>query len=134
VSSEGIKIESMLPAELINGVIQAEIVKALGDKDELITSIVRACLQEPAKDSYGRNAKHTRLEVATRDAIQEAANEAIQEWVLKAKPQIKKAIIAELNRGKQKRLKELVDSLLTHINKWYGISIAANLVKIEPDY
>ena len=48
------EVSIAIPDELIKGVVMAEMIKALGDREQLVTAVVRAAFEAKDPNSYGR--------------------------------------------------------------------------------
>jgi len=101
-------VKITIPEDMIKGIVLAEMSKALGDKEELMRSVVAAAMSRK-KNNYDR---HTVFESMVGDSIRNAAMEAFKEWMDQNKDKIKAALLAHLNKAKQKRLREMVEQMV----------------------
>ena len=119
-------VEIQIPDQLINDIVRAELVRALGDREQLLAAVVRSALAAKAK-SYSSK---TLFEEKVDEMIRHAATEAFAEWIGSNKSAIRDALHAELDRSKGKRIKEIVDSLISELSRW---DIKAFVSLSQPD-
>lgn len=112
--------------------IQAAIVESLGKTPALIEAAVVASLgmkvdSKGKVSSYSSENRYTVLEAMTYQYLQEAALEALQEYLAKAKDQVRARVIKELEKKSNSLAAALVDGLAKAIDTAYGHSITVNL-------
>ena len=105
-----LKVDENAVQPIIRRAIQTAIIDNLDKQDDLIEKMVNIALHQKvtdkgtvAKDSYYN--KYDFLEAVTNNAIQDAAREALEEWLEIKKEQLKKALLTELKKpSRQKTL------------------------------
>ena len=122
-----LKINQDTITPIIEKQIQAAIVANLGNHEELIGKMVSLALHTKVnKDGYHDKSSyrndHDFLEVITSNAIQEAARNALTEWLAKNSKKIRAALIVELAKPTRqktmaKAFADAVESSIT--SKWH---------------
>lgn len=102
------EVSIAIPDDLVRGIVTAELAKALGNKEELVTAVVRAAIQRKA-NSYDRT---TVFEDEVAKAITEVARAGFQEWLAEHVGMVKAALRRELERNKKRFVDELTKALL----------------------
>jgi hypothetical protein len=103
MSGVDIKVDQSIIQPIIEGQIQAAIVQNLGNTKELMEKLVSAVLSRKV-DSSGNlstssyDAKYDLIDVLVRKGIQDAAKEAINEWIKDNLPKIKETILKEMKK------------------------------------
>ena len=100
-----------IPEEMLRQVIVAEVAKALPGPD-IVQSVVRAALAAK-QNSYD---KKTIFENEIETRIRAVCTEVFKAWLAENTDGIRDALMSELNRGKQRKLKEMVE----HLAKGFG--------------
>lgn len=108
------QVQINIPKEMISKLVQTEMVRQLGDKEELIRAVVAAAMQ--AKES--RYGGETHFEAAIGKMIRSAATDAFNEWLEENKPTVKAAIIEQLTAKQNAGIGMLVEALLGNAEKW----------------
>lgn len=102
-----------VPEEMVTDLIRAEMVKALGSKDQLVEAVVKAAMTAK-KNSYDRDSLFA---TGVNLAIRQAATETFQAWLQKKKKVIEKAIQRRLSgegdEFVEKIAKQIVEGLAT---------------------
>lgn len=117
-----------IPKQLIDDLVRAEIVRAIGKREEMIAHVVNQVLNEK-EDNYSRE---TRIERAFRDMIIGEAKALLQEWLLQNKDEFRKSLMAHFNDHKAKRLKEMAEALTNGLLDSY-INVNVNFHKKDGD-
>jgi hypothetical protein len=117
---------------IVEARIQAAIVESLGKTPQLIEAAVTAALNykvnsDGKRSTYDNDNKFTVLESMTYRYLQAAASEALKEYLEGAKEQVKKRVIAELQKKQTSVAAALVDGLAKAIDTAYGHSITIHL-------
>lgn len=119
--------EMVLP--VLEKQIQAAILSNIGDPGELITKVVHIALHQKVsssgkKSTYDYENKFDYLDILTNNAIQEAAKEALQEWLSKNKKLIKKIVLQELKSPSRHKsiAKSFADAIEKSMNCSWNMS------------
>lgn len=110
-----------IPTQLIEDILRAEVVRALGGQEQLIEGIVRAAISAK-RDNYDRD---TIFLKQTQEMIRNVATEALREWVEAHRQQIKDALYKNLSSRDGAPVKKLVESFTENLGK-YSISVGFN--------
>ncbi len=110
------KVEIKIPEQMVTNLVQAEIVNALGQQEKLIAGVVQSALAQKAE----RCSNQTIFEKQVCEMIRDVAKECWEEWLVENRERIKVALVAELNKGKSKKLKEFVDKLIDGLGGFYA--------------
>lgn len=110
----GISEDLVLP--IIEQRINAAVVAALGKEQDLIENVVSAALSQKVSSSgrvsdYSGANRYTFLEAFCRNAIQEAARQAMQEWITENKPQLVAAMKKQITASPSKLVKAFTDGI-----------------------
>lgn len=97
--------------EIINPVLTAAVVEALGDSKKLIEAIVEKALTQK-KDYYD---KQTTFEQATMNAIHSAARVAFDKWLREKEHDIQLAVFEALNREEGAVIKAIVEGFIDRL-------------------
>jgi hypothetical protein len=116
-----VKIE--IPQVMIEDMVRAEMVKALGNKDLLIEKVVQVAMNQK-KDSYSQTG--TYFQETVNAMIRDEATKIFAAWIEGNRTNIEKALLSYLNANKQKRLMEFAANLAGNISS-YGISVNLDL-------
>ena len=104
-----LKVDPSLVTSILEKRIQAAIVEQLGDDGKLIEQAVRLALSTKvdkkgnSTSRYDSDLRYDFLEVLTTNAIQEAAKEALTDWLAQNSKLIKKAVLKELDSPERQR-------------------------------
>lgn len=103
-----------LPQELIENTIRVEMVKQLGNHQELMEGIVKAALS--AKEN---NYSHepTIFLKKVQEMIRTEAQNAFRDWVEENRPAIRQALLEALNRDRKQRIAEIVDTIVNSLGR-----------------
>jgi hypothetical protein len=116
-----------VPDQMLRQVIMAEVAKALPDRERLIEAIVRECMTQK-KNSYDSD---TIFGTEIKSEIRSVCHEVFREWLVEQRDAIREALVRELNKGKAKRLKSMVDSLAAGLS---DVCVGSVQLKIgDPD-
>ncbi len=115
----GIAIQ--IPDDMIQNVILAEVAKTIGGIEGVIEAVVRevVCYK---KSTYDQD---TVFDTQVKEMIRNACKETFVAWLAENKEAIKKALLVQLNKGKQRKLKEIVEQLSSDMAdlRIYGIKV-----------
>ena len=100
-----LEVDEQLIAESAKNVIQAAVVSALGNKDDLVRSVVNFVLmkkvdQNGKVSSYSSDNKHTLLETFVMSAVRDTAKEVVQEIVEENRAEFKRLLKKQLTEAK----------------------------------
>ena len=112
MSNSEVKIQ--IPDQLVSTLIHAEIAQALSNKPALIEAAVREMLSVRS-DNYNRETLFAKM---VKEMIKAEAKTILGEWIEKNKSDIRKALFNELNKGKQKKMKEVCDSIISGMTSY----------------
>jgi hypothetical protein len=112
-----------VPETLIEDLVRAEIVRALGDNPRMIESVVKVAL-ETKKNSYDRE---SRFQSAFKAAIQQEAEEVFKAWIAENRAMFKEALAKELQRMKAKKLKELCGKIVDGLAHVYVRNVSLDI-------
>jgi hypothetical protein len=118
---------------IVHKQIQIGIVEALGEPEKLIEEIVsRALNQKVTKEGtvdreHWYNNKFDFIETVSKNAIQKAAREAIEEWVEENKPRITEQVKKALAKKQGQFARALVDGMVNAIKQTWSFNCAINL-------
>ncbi len=110
-----------IPTQLIEDILRAEVVRALGSQEQLIEGIVRAAISAK-RESYDRD---TIFLKQAQEMIRNVATEALREWIEAHRRQIKDALYKNLSSRDGAPVKKLVESFSENLGK-YSISVGFN--------
>jgi len=116
-----VKIE--IPQVMIEDLVRAEMVKAMGNKDQLVEKVVQVAMTQK-RDSY--SGTPTFFQETVNKMIREEAEKIFGEWIEQNRSAIRDAMMKFLNANKQKRLTEFCEKLAENITK-HGISVDIDL-------
>jgi hypothetical protein len=124
--------------ELAKQAISAHIVKGMASSPELITQIVAGALtrkvdNEGKVNSYSHHNTHSFLQFVTEDLIRKAALEALQQHVDSMKPDIVKAVTAQLKKAVPAIALALVDGFAQNAKDRYRMNVAVKLEVTRSD-
>ncbi len=126
-----------IPTDMIRGLVAAEIAKALGDPTQVVESVVRAALAAECRCAKCKNSyrdKLTGFECQTRGALEAVAVEAVREWVAREAPKVKEAIVRELEKNKQRRLRTFAATMLDGIEDRLAVHISCEVKRKPGEY
>lgn len=117
---------------IVQAKIQASIVEALGKHGDLIERAVAAALGVKVNgkgqvDQYSSYNTFTFLEATANQYMQEAAREALKDYMVQAKESLKAKVKKELEKKSNLLAAALVDGLAKGVETVYGLSITVNL-------
>ena len=117
---------------IVQAKIQASIVEALGKHGDLIEKAVAAALGQKVDstgkvDKYDSYNKFTFLEAQANIYMQEAAKEALKEYMVQAKESLKARVKKELEKKSTLLASALVDGLARGVETAYGLTITVSL-------
>jgi hypothetical protein len=116
-------VQIKIPEQMITGLVMAEMVKALGNQDQLIAAVVKAAIE--AKDPQGYS-RETIFHKAVCDMIREEAEAAFKSWLEANRERVRKAMLTELESGKGKRIRQIVDGLVSRLTE-YDMSVSLSV-------
>lgn len=116
-----VKIE--IPTILIQDTIRAEMMRSLGNTDQLVEAVIKHAMNEK-KDTY--NSTPTYFQHAVNEMIRNIAKDIFSEWLEQNRENIKKALLKFLTENKQKMLTDLATQLASNITT-YGINVSLTL-------
>ena len=110
------KIDSKDIQDIINTQIQLAIAKELGrDPEAVMINIVSRAMSEK-KSSYD---KETIFGTQVNKMIREAAQSAMSEWIEGKRPEIEKAVVAQMNKGGGKMVKNFATRFVEALGDSY---------------
>lgn len=107
-----------VPAQLIEDLVRAAIVRELGNQQALVEGIVNQALKKK-ENSYD---KETLFQAEVSKQIREIAKQIVAEWVITQKDQIKAAMMKHLQSADGLAIKKLVEGLVDGVSK-YSVSV-----------
>lgn len=118
--------------ELAKQAISAHIIKGMMAAPELITQVVAGALtrkvnSEGKVDSYQHHNTHSFLQFVTEDLIRKATIEALQAHVESIKPDIVKAVAAEMKKAAPSIAVALVDGFAQNAKDRYNLQVGVKL-------
>lgn len=118
--------------ELAKQAISAHIVKGMASSPELVAQIVAGALtrkvnSEGKVDNYQHHNTQPFLQFVTEDLIRKAALEALQQHVEAMKPDIVKAVAAELKKAAPAIALALVEGFAANAKDRYGMQVGVKL-------
>ena len=120
-------------AECVKQTVIMGISEALNGKNEIVSQLVKSVLETKVDrngniSSYGSDNRYSLLEVMTQNAIREIAKEEFKKLIEESRPQVSKAIRAELE--KKETMGNMVAAFLNAIEKQLTSSYSMN-VEVE---
>ena len=129
-----LEVDEQLIAESAKNVIQAAVVSALGNKDDLVRSVVNFVLMKKVGEdgrvsSYERDNKHTLLEAFVLSAVRETAKEVVQEIVEENRAEFKQLLKKQLTEAKTLNAftRSFIDGSMEAVANKYRASININI-------
>lgn len=111
-----------IPTEVVETVVRQQIstaiASALGDPDRVVASLVRGVINQQVDSNgnvprYSSDAKYSLVEVLANKTIQKALKEALEEFVEKQQPKIKKAVATYLKENHKTVSEQIVHAMAT---------------------
>ena len=128
-SNVNVEISEDLVKPIIQAKIQAAIVTEMSkDKDGLLEAMVNGAMTQKVNDD-GRRVKDSYynktpfIEVLCKNAIQEAAREAMKDFIEENKPLIKEKIKKELTRKNSMMAKAVVDGMVKNMQTSWNFKV-----------
>ena len=120
------EVEPEMVEPIIRDQIAAAVVAQLGDTTELVKSMVHLALTVKVAENgmpgqYRSENRFDFVEAIAGKAIREAATQAIRQVVDEQRPQIQKAIEAELKRAPRKTAAAILSAFIEGVEKDYRI-------------
>jgi len=109
------EVQIRIPEQLITTLVEAEIAKAIGKSEQIVEAVVRSAFSQKV-DRYSTS--DTIFGAEVKKAIRTMALEIWQEWMLEHRDEVRKALLKELETGKGRRIKEMVDQMLERMTQW----------------
>lgn len=109
------EVQIRIPEQLITTLVEAEIAKTIGQSEQIVREVVRSAFSQKV-DRYSTS--NTIFGAAVKKAIREMALEIWREWMLDHRDEVRKALLKELEAGKGRRIKEMVDQMLEKMSEW----------------
>jgi len=129
-----LEVDEQLIAESAKNVIQAAVVAALGNKDDLVRSVVNYVLMKRVDEngkvsSYDRENKYTVLEAFVLSAVRETAKEAVQEIVEENRAEFKRLLKKQLTETKtlDAFTRSFIDGSMEAVANKYRANININI-------
>ena len=119
-----------IPQAFITDAIRAEIVKGLGNKDELISKIIGQAMAERSRNSYNSSDPSLWLS-SVQEMIRDEAKAVFQEWLKANREKIRAAMMKKLNE--KGALGALVESLIKNLSE-YQTQAIVTLQAVEKRY
>lgn len=119
------KIE--VPQGMITKLIEAEVVKSLGDKEVLVEAVVKSAM-EVKKNSYD---KETLFSKQVNEMIRQAASDIFKEWLSDKKGLIQQALLKRLDKEESIFIEKVADQIINSLSKSFFVSCH---LKIEGEY
>ena len=110
--TEQSQVQIHIPQQLIDDMVRAEIVRALGNHEAFCKAMVQRAL-DARKNTYD---KTTILEDTFGEMVREEAKKIFREWVEEHRELLKKHFVQALTDKKNERLRQMADSLLGSIH------------------
>lgn len=123
-----LQISNTIVEPIVRAKINAMLIEELGKSETLIPKMVEAAMRTKV-DSNGRvgnyssENKYDFIEIACRQAIQEAAKEALKGWLEANRRVIVDAVEASMKRQSKSIAATLVESFGTHIKSGYSVNV-----------
>ncbi len=114
-----------LPTQMIEDTIRAEMVRSImasGGHEKMLRAVVKEALEKT--DRYDRE---TVFQKAINKLIRKKAEEAFAEWIEENGEAVKAALIKELNKGRQARIRKIASDItdgLTQITPTVDLKFA----------
>lgn len=120
-----LKIGEDMVKEIVSKQIQQAIVKELGNAEEYMEALIRVALHQKVSEhgtvsNYSSENKYDYLDVLLKKKIQEAAREALQEYIKENTDKLKAALKKELEKTATKD--ELVKTFIDGASKAFEYS------------
>lgn len=113
-----------IPQTMIEDTIRAHMVAAMPNPEIWVQQICKLALDEPAKDRYGHpDRKKTVFQAAIEEMILEEAKAILAEWLAQHREMIRKALVAEMERAKGKRIRDLAKRMADGVCRGYVSSV-----------
>jgi len=109
------EVQIRIPEQLITTLVEAEIAKTIGKSDQIIEAVVRSAFSQKV-DNY--SSSDTIFGAEVKKAIRTMALEIWREWMLEHRDEVRAAMLKELEVGKGKRIKEMVNQMLERMTEW----------------
>jgi hypothetical protein len=109
-----------VPAQLIEDLVRAAIVRELGNQEALIAGVVTAALQQKDKDRYRGE---TLFQTMTEKMILGVAQDCMKTWVEENREKIRAAFLKHLNSRDGAALKKLAEGMVDGLSR-YNVSVA----------
>ena len=111
-----------IPSQLIEDLVRAEMVRALGNQEALIAGIVREAITAKDPKSYRDETIFMR---SAQEMIRKVATEALQDWIEQNRQKIKDALFKHLQSREGAAVKQLVESFTAGLGR-YSIGVSFN--------
>ena len=109
------EVQIRIPEQLITTLVEAEIAKTIGQSEQIVKEVVRSAFSQKV-DNYSHS--DTIFGAEVKKAIRTMALEIWREWMLEHRDEVRMALLKELEVGKGKRIKEMVDQMLEKMTQW----------------
>ncbi len=113
-------VQIHIPAQLVEDTVRAELVRALGNTDALLKSVVARAFSETSTRSYG---KTTIIEDEVNDMIRVESKKIFTEWIEENRQKLRDAFMASLNARKGTKLKQLIDAMFKGLTENFEVKV-----------
>lgn len=129
MSSLNITVDQSLVAPIVEAQIQAAIVRELGAQGQLIEDLVAAALNDKVgydgrKAQYASDNKYNLVALLVQKKIQEAAREALGQYLDEHKAAVRDAVIKTVEQNKDAMVQAFVSSITKAADPGWGITVS----------
>ena len=127
-------IDNTVVSDVLNKQIKTAIIRELDKMPELLDSVVETALKQKVnsqghKGNYSSDNKYDFIDIISRNAIQNQAKTAVQEWLEENKDKIKEAIKKVLAKNTDNIAASLVYTMVENVKNGYYLKVNLDIEK-----